>query len=944
MIGQTIGNYRILERLGGGGMGVVYSAEDTRLGRRVAVKFLSEEMARRGGQALERFEREARAASALNHPNIATVYDVGTHEGRPYLVMELVEGRPLDQKLRERRPDAGTLVDWAIQTADALDAAHAKGIVHRDVKPANLLVNARGQVKVLDFGLAKVAEPAAAGGGAGTLSAGPTVDELLTSPGVAVGTVAYMSPEQARGDELDARSDLFSLGCVIYEMAAGRRPFEGKTAAVVFHAILEREPAPVREANPSVPAKLDEIVAKALEKDREMRYQTAAELRADLKRLKRDLESGRSAAPGVSASSTTAPAAPGTATPSSGVPTASSASAPTLLAPEAAPNIWKRMLTPGGIGRVVALALAAVLGYRLLLMRPSSKPVPNAEPAPPFSSLTVTRLTATGNVFGAAISRDGKYAAYITVNVALEDSISIQQIATRSTVELLRPQPASLGSLAFSPDGSFVYYTQRGAGKESSYYQIPALGGTPRLVASGALSNVALSFDGSRIAYVGKLAEETQPALVVAGIGEKAEAARAILRNVDAPTLDHLAWSPDGQKIALLEARPDPSNLYVGLMVADVAGGTLQALSSQRWRGGLGGLAWLADGSGLLFHVRDRTGAPAQVWYVSYPGGAARQVTSDLLGHGTSMSIAGDGKSFVDIQTDQVSNLWIAPKGEDKSARQITSGRSDGAQGMSWTQDGKLIYASDVSDSWQLWMTDAQGSAPRQLTTDKDWHSWPTVCPGTGRVFFASDSTGQFQLWSAGLEDGQLRQESSGENQFLDPDCSPDGSWLAGLEAPKGALVNVFSRGKPVRRELESGQVRTLFEGIAEFPKISPDGKRVAFLYHLPGLPAGAPDAARMGIASAAGGGLEKSFEVPASPYAIPNVRWMPNGKAIVYMLHLAGATNLWVQPLDGGKPKQFTHFGEGLIFNFEWSRDGKMLALARGSYSSDAVLYTTAR
>src|SRR5271168_85521 len=298
IIGQTIGNYRVIAKLGGGGMGVVYSAEDTRLGRRVALKFLSEEMARHP-QALERFEREARAASALNHPNIATVYDVGTFEGRPYLVMELLEGHALDEKLQGRSIDIGTLVDWAIQIADALDAAHAKGIVHRDVKPGNLFVNARGQVKVLDFGLAKVA--VAPDGG--QMSAGPTVDALLTSPGVAMGTVAYMSPEQARGEELDARTDLFSFGAVLYEMATRRQAFSGTTTAVIHDAILNRAPAPITNSNPQSPPKLEEIVTKALEKDRELRYQSAAEMRADLKRLQRDSSSGRLAAIGAMSSS-----------------------------------------------------------------------------------------------------------------------------------------------------------------------------------------------------------------------------------------------------------------------------------------------------------------------------------------------------------------------------------------------------------------------------------------------------------------------------------------------------------------------------------------------------------------------------------------------------------------------------------------------------------------
>ncbi len=938
MIGQTIGNYRIVARLGGGGMGVVYSAEDTRLGRRVAVKFLSEEMARHP-QALERFEREARAASALNHPNIATVYDVGTHEGRPYLVMELVEGHSLDQKIRERPLDIATLVDWAIQIADALDAAHAKGIVHRDVKPANLLVNARGQVKVLDFGLAKVAErPTDAAPDAGLMSAGPTVDDLLTSPGVAVGTVSYMSPEQARGEELDARSDLFSLGCVLYEMATGSRAFTGKTPAVVFHAILERTPAPAREANPALPAKLDEIISKALEKDRDMRYQTAAELRADLKRLKRDLgtpggiagrdlESGRSTATGVSA--TTAAAE---------VPPVSSSSGPVLLPPEPAPNMWKRMLTPGGIGRVVALALAAVLGYRVLISShaPTSKPAPSAEPASaaPFSSLQATRLTATADVYWAAISRDGKYLAYATGGGGGQLGLSVRQISTRSTVELLTHQNASLGSLAFSPDGSFVYYSAQVSPKGGSYYQIPSLGGSPRLIVSGVQSNVALSFDGNKIAYIGILPAEEKPALVVAGVGEKPEPPHALLRNVDARTIDDLAWSPDGQTLALLESHPDPSGLNSSLFTVSAAGGELQPLSAKRWRHTVGGLAWLPDGSGLLFNAQERTGAFAQVWYMSFPAGTARQLTSDVIRHIDSLSVTGDGKTFVGIESEYLSNIWLAPKGEAKSARQITRGREDG-WAITWTVDGKLVYLSILTGYFQLWLTDAQGTAPRQLTMEPAFHAWPTVCRGTDRVFYSSDSSGPMQLWSVGLEDGQVRQEANGDQQFFAAECAPDGSWFAGLTAPKETTVFLGASGKLTRLDRQSGRMRALFEEDAEAPAISPDGKHVAFLYS----PATAPGAKRIGIVPATGGPLERSFELPLSTES--DIHWTPDGHSVVYAVWRSNASNLWVQPLNGGKPKQLTHFGEGRIFNFEWSRDGKVLALARGSLSVDAVLFT---
>jgi Tol biopolymer transport system component len=874
----------------------------------VALKFLPEEVSS-NAVAKERFLREARAAAALNHPNICTVYEVGEHEGRLYLAMELIDGETLKRRIATRPIDVLTLLDLAIQMAEGLDAAHAKGVVHRDIKPGNIFITPRGQVKILDFGLAKVAQPSGCAAGA---SGGATVDVIeaqLTSPGAAVGTVAYMSPEQARGQDVDVRTDIFSFGVVLYEMATGRQAFTGSSTAVIFEAILNRTPPPPARLNPQIPARLEEIINKALEKDRDLRYQVAAEMRADLKRLKRDWDSGR-AAPG-SAAVSAAPAAGGTpALPEAGGTTDISSETAVVAA------VLKRHKT--ALLAVLAVLVVVLAGLGYVFYRLGSKSgAPGAGLA--LQNLKITQLTTTGKARSAAISPDGRYVVYAEEEAGLQ-SLWLRQIATPSNVQISPPAEVQYRGLTFSRDGNYIYLVkqEKTEGRWNGFntlYQLAVLGGSARKLITDVDSPVTCSPDGSSLAFVRWA--EGKSSVIVANVDGSHERVLASRKMTDSAYAVTAAWSPDGTFIAV-PVQHWAGQYRITVSAVPLAGAAEKDLASASWFN-VGRLGWLADGSGLIVIAQDQPTAPDQLRLVTYPGGEVRKITNDLNNY-SGVTLTADSTALLTVKRETEANIWVtSPTGE--GGRKLAPCPSSG--NLDWTPEGRIVYVPKASGDLELWIMDADGGNQRQLTVDKTVHFYPAVSPDGRTIVFARASADALpNIWRMDAEGTGARQLTASQ-YAVTPRFSPDGKWVvyAAGEAGKSVIRKVPVAG---------GGAVTLADmfQLARGPAVSPDGKLVAFLA-FPGMPKPQETA----IVPFEGGLPLKMLPISEL------VEWAPDGKALTYVETTKGVGNIWSQPIEGGKPTQLTNFDSDLIFYHRWSRDGKRLALARGRTTSDVVL-----
>src|SRR5271168_2199229 len=899
MINETVAHYRILRKLGSGGMGVVYEAEDTKLARRVALKFLPEQT-RRDPQVLQRFLREARSASALNHPGICTIYAIENHKGQTFISMELLEGESLDQQLLRGPAYISRTIELGIPLAEALDAAHKKGIVHRDIKPANIFVTESGAVKLLDFGLAKLLDPApdAPKG----RSSDPLGTTLLTSPGMAIGTIQYMSPEQARGEEIDGRSDLFSLGAVLYQLLTGRPAFSGATIAVVFDNMLHNAPVPPTQINPDVPHELERILNKALEKDRDVRYQVAAELRADLKRLQRELDPDRfpsspSSARHISAATDSGPSAAASKSPSSSA----------LIAAAQENKL--------GVGISLAIAfvilLAAAFGVYSLRLRTHLGP---------FEHFSIQNLTNKGHVSLGVLSPDGKYLLHVRDEDGLQ-SLWLRHIVTASNTQVIPPLATRYAGLTFSPDGNYIYCVRRDENEQTfaSLYSAPVLGGTPHLLIKDVDSPITFSPDGQRFAYLRERHDSPVFDLLIAHADGSPD--RTLLRNATfSGNFGNFlpAWSPDGKIIVIPESHL-PEGAVGAILSVDVATGKQQFVAQSRSRF-YSAAAWLPGANRLVVSTDDAAvSLNEQLGVLRFPGGAFKPITSDTNEY-LRPTLTADSKLLSAIQAQPRFALAVAPASSPDALRSLPLISLGMIYRWDWLPDGRIIFPQ-VPD---IRIISPQGGET-VLLSDRTYLSDQVVSCGKYIVFRSAGRAGKtsFNLWRMDLNASNLTQLTSGANE-ADPICSPDGKSLYFKDYGGDHFLK--------RLPLEGGGApETVLNSAVGAWSISPDGKSIVFfevreLDHKLVLDLFSIDEKKVSYHN-------------VDPRAIGPLAFAPDGKSVVYVVRERGVDNLWQQPLDNAPFRQLTHFTSEKIWQFRYSQDGSQIGLERGHMESDAVL-----
>jgi Tol biopolymer transport system component len=759
LAGRMVGRYSILSRLGSGGIGEVWLARDTELGREVALKFLSPELAGDSDQA-RRFRQEARAASALSHPRLVTIFDIGEFEGRQFIAQEYIPGKTVREALAAGPFALKTIAGIAAQIAAGLSAAHAAGIVHRDIKPENIMIRPDGAVKIVDFGIARFMDDSTVP--RHNLSTG------LTRPGFILGTARYMSPEQARGLPVDGRSDIFSLGVVLYEMVTGTTPFAGGTPSDVLAAILTFDPAPLSRNSRVVPASMERIVRRCLAKDPAARYASAAELGDDLQRL---------------------------------------------TARETQPA---RRLMRWAAGLAAVVAIAAVGLIMLMNMR--------QEPQPAFASMHMTRIATRGEVSDVTIARDGSLLAYVEADGA-GSGVWVKDASGAHEREVIATVSGQVSGITISPDDSFLYFRRRENEEIGDLYRLPVKGGHAERVIGEVSGAAALSPDGKQIAFIRLKPSVWEASLVVSNADGTGEFTLQTVRRPQFFDEHSVAWSPDGQRVACFAGEATQrSDAAIHLVEVNVLRPSQRLISRQSWVWPQS-VAWPAQGN-VLIVTAATPGELDQLWTVRADTGEVTRLTNDLSYYGR-VSVTDDGKSLVTVQHENSVSIWVAARNgggfrpERISAAPLPSTRV----AVAWTPDGQVVY-SDPADGYRnLWRMDAGGANPRQLTFSPGNKDELVLTHDGKTILYQQDS----HIWRVNSDGSHAQQLTNGRLE-VHPDASPDGKTVVFASFADWA-PGVGGEPTLWRVPLDGGQASQISSQPASVPSVSLDGKQIACIH-----------------------------------------------------------------------------------------------------------------